>query len=77
MSVANRLIEEYRDTQRAAARAAIPAKALPPADGYVDSRAIHIGHRDRLVYFISQVLKTYEENYTILELEMALLCGPS
>ena len=72
-SVATRLIEEYRDTQRAAVRAAIPAKAVPPVDGHAGSRdgPIHVGHRDRPVYFISRVLKTYEENYTILELEMA------
>lgn len=29
--------------------------------------------RDRPVYFISRVLKLYEENYTILELEMAAM----
>ena len=31
------------------------------------------GRSDRPVYFISQVLKSYEENYTILELEMAAM----
>ena len=72
-SVATRLIEEYRDTQCAAVRAAIPAKTVPPVHGHDGSRdgPRHVGHRYRPVYFISRVLKTYEENYTIVELEMA------
>ena len=42
-------------------------------DGHDGSRdgPGHVGHRDRPVYFISRVLKTYKENYTILELEIA------
>lgn len=61
-TTATRLINEYRATQRAAVRAAL---ALP-ASGHVD-------RRDRPVYFISRVFKPYEENYTILELEMAAM----
>lgn len=52
---ATRLIDEYRASRHAASRAAVALSASGP---------------DRHVYFISRVLKSYEENYTILELEM-------
>ena len=64
-SVATRLIEEYRATQRATVRAAIPTAVEQKG------RTVHFDRRDPPVYFISRVLKSYEENYTILELEMA------
>lgn len=55
------LIDAYRSRRDAAVRTAM-----------VMSAHDH-GHRDRPVYFISRVLKSYEENYTILELEMAAM----
>ena len=64
-SVAPHWIEEYRATQRATVRAAIPTAVKQKG------RTVHFDNRDHPVYFISQVLKLYEENYTILELEMA------
>ena len=56
----NRLIDDYRAPQRAATNAALTV-------------ALSAGSGDRPVYFISRVLKSYEENYTILELEMAAM----
>lgn len=54
---AQTLIDEYRQRRQAAARV---ASAIPRRS-------------DRPIYFISRVLKSYEENYTILELEMAAM----
>ena len=54
---ATQLIDAYRQKRDAAARLAL---AFPT-----------LGTPDRPIYFISRVLKSYEENYTILELEMA------
>lgn len=59
---ATRLIKDYRDSQRAAVHATLALTAGGHAD-----------HKDRPVYFISRVLKSYEENYTIHELEMAAM----
>ena len=39
----------------------------------MNARTVGSGRSDRPVYFIYRVLKTYEENYTILELEMAVM----
>ena len=61
--VASTLIDAYRAKQSAAVRVATTLNA----------RASHVGRSDRPVYFISRVLKSYEENYTILELEMAAM----
>lgn len=64
-SVATCLIQEFRATQRASVRAAILTTVEQKG------RTVHVDHKDRPVYFISRVLKSYEVNYTILELEMA------
>ena len=61
--VASSLIDAYRAKQSAAVRVATTMNA----------RTVGSGRSDRPVYFISRVLKTYEENYTILELEMAAM----
>ena len=61
--VASSLIESYRAKQSAAVRVAAT----------MDARTTNNGRSDRPVYFISRVLKSYEENYTILELEMAAM----
>ena len=60
-SYASQLIDAYRAGRDAAVHNAMAMTAR------------HHGHRDRPVYFISRVLKSYEENYTILELEMAAM----
>lgn len=71
---AQQLIDGYRAKCRAAARVAdcsslagrsSPPGCEPPTHGSAKS--------DRPIYFISRVLKPYEENYTILELEMAAM----
>ena len=59
---ATRLINDYGDSQRTAVHATLALTAGGHAD-----------HKHRPVYFISRVLKSYEENYTILELEMAAI----
>ena len=60
------LIDNYRRKRTAAANVAasgaLPASVNP---GLVKT--------DLPIYFISRVLKSYEENYTILELEMAAM----
>lgn len=61
-STASTLIEAYRSERDAAVRTAVTMSART-----------HGVQRDRPVYFISRVLKSYEENYTILELEMAAM----
>ena len=58
-SVATDLINAYRRKRDSAARFAM---TMPAYSG---------PHKDRPIYFISRILKPYEENYTILELEMA------
>lgn len=57
--MATQLIDAYREKRDAATRFAL---TLPAHSG---------AHKDRPIHFISRVLKSYEENYTILELEMA------
>lgn len=59
--VASTLIEAYRAKQSAAVRVATTMTARTG------------GRSDRPVYFISRVLKSYEENYIILELEMSAM----
>ena len=59
---ATRMIDAYRARQATAARVATTMSARTPTTP-----------QDRPVYFISRVLKSYEENYTILELEMAAM----
>lgn len=59
-ATATSLIEEYRASRRAATHISL-AFSTPG------------NHQDRPVYFIFRVLKSYEENYKILELEMAAM----
>ena len=59
--LASKLIDAYRSKRNAATRTALTMSAREH------------GHRDRPVYFISRVLKPYEENYTILKLEIAAM----
>lgn len=56
-STADLMIQNFRQRQAAATGVALTLSANTPPD--------------RPIYFISRVLKSYEENYTILELEMA------
>ena len=51
------MIRDFRNKQKAAIGVALTLSPRLPTD--------------RPMYFISRVLKSYEENYTILELEMA------
>lgn len=60
-ATAQSLIDDFRARRDAAVRV---ASAMTPS-GHSAPQA------DRPIYFISRVLKSYEENYTILELEMA------
>ena len=55
--VADQMIRDFRQKQSAATGVALTISPSRPPD--------------RPIYFISRVLKSYEENYTILELEMA------
>lgn len=57
-STAQKLINDYRSRRLAAVQVA-------------STMASSATQADRPIYFISRVLKPYEENYTILELEMA------
>lgn len=56
-STADEMIRDFRNKQKAAIGVALTLSPRLPTD--------------RPMYFISRVLKSYEENYTILELEMA------
>lgn len=58
---ASKLIDSYRAKHCAAVDVALTMSASTHSQR----------QRDRPIYFISRVLKSYEENYTILELEMA------
>ena len=58
-STASELLYAYRKKRDTAARFATSLQAYSGP------------HKDRPIYFISRVLKSYEESYTILELEMA------
>lgn len=55
--MADQLIQDFRRKQAVAAGVALTLSPHNPPD--------------HPIYFISRVLKSYEENYTILELEMA------
>ena len=56
-SNADLMIQKFRQRQAAATGVALTLSANTPPD--------------RPIYFISRVLKSYKEDYTILELEMA------